>query len=131
MSTYTDEATIKLVYGVTSVDKWANLDNDANATKMTNRINRAISIASEEIDDILRSSPYKGPPYTKADGTTTPTIIAEIASVLAGLWLYESRGAIDVDEQGKPVHGHAFRRRWAYEKLHRIRKGDDTIDALK
>jgi galactitol-specific phosphotransferase system IIB component len=128
-SSYCTQANIETVYGANNVAKWADIDNDANATTKSTRITYAIDVASEEIDDVLRTSPVRIPIVTAAGAT--PKTIEHIAAVLAGLWLYEGRGAEDYNRQGTIRHGHAWRRVWARRYLEDIASGkralDDTI----
>lgn len=126
MSTYCTQAQIEVVYGVNNIAKWADIDNDANATTKANRITAAISYASEEIDDVLRTMGVRIPIVT-ASGST-PTTIVHIAAVLAGLWLYEGRGAEDYNRDGTIRHGHAWRRDWAYQYLDDLKSGKRAID---
>ena len=50
------------IFGVVNVARWADLDNDQDATlKIANRINRAIVWATAEMEDRLRNGPYQLP----------------------------------------------------------------------
>ena len=127
MSTYCDTDDIDQIFGTTNVTRWADLDCDANATKIANRKTQAIVVACEEIDDYLRNTPYRIPAQTAA--AATPASIAELAATLAGIWLYEARGAQDFQE-GKPYHRYAFKRTWARRVLAEIADGTRKIDAI-
>jgi phage gp36-like protein len=114
-------------FGTNNVNDWANIDNDSNATTISNRITQAIADASEEVDDFLRSLGYRIPIQTAA-GTTPPTIL-RLTMELAGLWLYEARGAEDYNRQGGPRHGHAWRRDWVYGYMDDLKSGRRVLDA--
>jgi hypothetical protein len=125
-SAYCAQADIEKVYGTTNVGKWADINNDANATTKSGRITEAIDVASEEIDDVLRLLDVRIPAVTAA-GATPPTI-KHLAAVLAGLWLYEARGAEDYNRNGTIRHGHAWRRDWADNYLNMIATGKRKLD---
>ena len=132
MATYCVQADIEQRFGLTNVsanDGWADIDKDNDATKMEARIVLAIAVASERIDDVLRLSPY-GPAFENAGGTQSVTI-TDLAATLAGIWLYECKGAYDVDPQSRrQIHRFAFRKRDAERRLREIREGYVKIDAV-
>jgi hypothetical protein len=128
MSTYCAKTDIEQVFGPTNVSKWSDLDNDADATKIANRITAAIAYASESIDDILRCTSYPIPVVTAADAT--PATVKDLAAKLAGIWLYEARGSQDFDrDSGQPYHRYAWVRRDCYRTLEDIRTGRRKLDA--
>jgi hypothetical protein len=128
-SDYTTEALMNIEYGANNISKWSDADNDGDAEKKAARIAHFIDVASDEIDDVLRTHGWRIPIVTAAGAT--PGTIQHIATVLAGLWLYELRGGEDYNRQGSPRHGHAWRRPWARRYLEDIVSGkrvlDDTI----
>lgn len=128
-STYCTQADIELEYGATNVDEWADIDNDDNATTKAARIAEAIALAGEEIDEVLRMANFKLSAVA-ADGSGTPKTINRLARVIAGLWLYEGRGAQDYTRDGTPMHGHWWRRQWAENYLDEIRRGVRKLDAM-
>ena len=102
MSTYCTQANIEATYGVTNVQTWAKLESGYSAAQITARIDRAIAVASEDIDDTLRFAGFEVP---CVDGSgATPTTIEQLCADLAGVWLYESRGVVDIDKAGQPIH---------------------------
>lgn len=131
MAAYCIQADIELIFGTTNVsaaDGWADINKDANATTISDRIDQAIAVASERIDDVLRLSPY-GAAYTNAAGTQSVTI-TDLAAKLAGIWLYETKGAYDMDPQSRrPIHRFGFMKRDAERRLREIREGLVRIDA--
>jgi hypothetical protein len=87
---YCSRSDVNDVFGASNVTKWADLDNDADATKITARVTRAISWATNEINDRLRDSAYTVP----FNGSALPVIV-DLAATLAGIWLYRARGTDD------------------------------------
>lgn len=125
---YSTEADIKQVFGTTNVDKWADLDDDANASNVAARIAVAVLVADDEIDDAARCMPYRLP-LANAAGSTPRTII-NLAATIAGLWLYEARGSQDFHPQtGVPSHRLAWKSLWVRRTLRDIRTGIRKIDA--
>lgn len=125
---YSTEADIKQVFGTTNVDKWSDLDDDANAANMAARIAVAVLVADDEIDDAARGMPYRLP-LANAAGTTPRTVI-NLASTIAGLWLYEARGSNDFHPQtGVPNHRLAWKSLWVRRTLDEIRTGIKKLDA--
>ncbi len=125
---YSAEADIKQVFGTTNVDKWSDLDDDANAANMAARIAVAVLVADDEIDDSARSQHYRRP-LANAAGSTPRTII-NLAATIAGLWLYEARGSQDFHPQtGVPNHRLAWKSKWVQRTLNEIRTGIRKIDA--
>jgi len=118
MSCYCSESDINATFGSINVQEWAKLgDTDSDATIAT-RISRAITVASEEIDDVLR---YAGMeiPCEDSDGLT-PASLEQICADLAGVWLYESRGVDDVDGAGNPRHKLQYHAERAERRLQQI-----------
>ena len=128
MSTYCTRSDIEDVFGVENTSQYADLDNDENATTITNRITRAIAWASAEIDDFARGAHYTIP---LADSSgSTPTTIENLAAVLAGIWLYEARGSKDFSERtGEPSHRMFYQKAWARQMLEEIKTGARKLDA--
>lgn len=128
-SDYCEKSDIADVVGNTNLEAWADISNSEDAAEITARINRAIDVASDEIDDAMRTSPYLIPLVTAAG--ITPTVIVDIAAKLAGVWLYDPRGSEDWDrETGKPLHSLSPVKAEAEKKLEDIRTGKKRIDAL-
>ncbi len=126
---YSVRSNVESVYGVDNVSKWADLDNDENAGSITARITRAIVVADDMIDNVLRVAHYTIP-IANAAGTT-PVTIVELSAVMAGLWLYEARGSQDFDPNtGVPHHRLAWRERWAKETLREIETQQFKLDAV-
>lgn len=126
---YCAKSDIESVFGVSNVDNWADLDNDADASKIAARIARAIVVAESEVNDIFRRTGYLIP-IVDADGNT-PNTIENLTATMAGLWLYEARGISDQDRDGRPVHRLRYMRLWVRNMLKEIANGNRKIDALQ
>lgn len=85
---------VEMHYGASNVARWADLDNDEDATKISNRITWAIAFAGLDIETNLRAGAFSLP---FDDVPDTPGFIQELAAVKAGLILYSSRGEADTD----------------------------------
>lgn len=118
MSTYCVLSDIESTFGVTNVERWAKLQDSYTAGQITTRVNRAIAIASEDIDDSLRAAGIETPCVDESDAT--PTTIVQICADLAGVWLYESRGVDDVDRSGNARHKLIYHANRAHTRLDRI-----------
>lgn len=128
-SIYCTRADIEDLFGVSNVEKWADLDNDLDQDNIDDRITRAITEASDDIDEVMRGGPYDIP-IVVTGGSTTPTGITNIAATLAGVWLYTKRGIEDFDqEEGTAKHKLAFNEDEARAKLAEYRASVRRLDA--
>jgi len=125
---YCDRDDIGDIFGVENVTHYADSDNDGDTTKITNRVNRAISAAEEEVNSFMRGTHYRIPLVT-AD-SATPATISNLTAHLAGLGLYEAHGVVDVDSQGKPVHRLYFLRQWTDTVIKGLLAGTRQLDAV-
>ena len=130
MADYTDRTKVDTIFGSDNVDKWSDLDNDADATKITNRINDMLTQASREFDSDMREGPYD-----VDDFTSTEPLLEHYVGIKAGLLLYELRGTEDTDAEGG-VEDRFSRHRNMYRSfvkaLHTgIKRLDQTIVALR
>ena len=127
MSTYCVQADIENVFGIENVLKWSDIENvgSINATRIT----QSIAVASERIDDEARVMSYKIPLQDEDDNASVT--ITDLAATLAGIWLYEARGAQDYNPQtGEVVHRFEFKRQRAEQLLSDIRDQRIRINAL-
>ena len=124
-STYCTNADIVNTFGTTNRNQWADLENTAVAATMTARVDWAIGVAGDDIDSVCLTY-YTRIPLVDQSGTT-PTFIRDLAAILAGIKLYESRGMEDVDREGHGIHRLAPMRDWAYSVLEQIRRGERKI----
>lgn len=123
MGRYIDKSDVEDRYGQDNVRRWSNLDNDSTLAN-TSRITSAISYAEDYIDDRLRHYSYTLP-LSASEGTLRT--IKEVASLLAGVWLYESRGADDTDEFGRPQNKLSAMRNRAERLLNQVVRGEITL----
>lgn len=124
-STYCTTDDIANTFGTTNRDDWADLENTADAAVKTARINWAIGVAGDDIDSVAMTF-YTRIPLVNESGTV-PTFVRDLAAILAGVKLYESRGVEDVDREGRPMHRLSAMRDWAYNALEQIRRGERKI----
>lgn len=126
-SAYCAKSNMSDVFLEENINTWA--DPDLVAGTIATRVAKAIDVASDEIDDNMRSSHYLIPLSTPAGAT--PPAIEDIAAKLAGVWLYESRGVADVSgERGAPLHALSPIKGEANLALANIRTGKRRINAL-
>lgn len=105
---YCTRTDVELVFGRNNVLKWADLDGDEDDDFIENRITTMIALAHEQTNDALRAGGYIVP---VAD--PVPTSLSYQVAALAGVLLYESRGAIDSENDDGTHRLTPFRRRWA------------------
>ena len=115
---YCVRADIESFFGVVPVGKWADLDGDADATKIAARIAAAIEWAGNEIDATLRGGPYPVP-FT----TPYPHHIHDLCVKLAGTYMYSARGAEDTDADGEAMDRYAPIRNKCEKRLAAILSG--------
>lgn len=82
---YCTQSDIEGQFGVSNVARWSNLESPTGPINTT-RVTAAIAYAEEQINALFRDSMYAVP---FSSGLTTVTWWA---SVIAGDWLYKSRG---------------------------------------
>jgi phage gp36-like protein len=95
---YANRSDVELIFGESNVLQWADVDNDGNTGKIDARVCWALQCAKAYFDDMLNGGPYAVPfvlPYPQQ-------IIVENARY-AGCALYDSRGVVDTDGDGKAV----------------------------
>lgn len=114
---YATEAELKALFGTVSVEKWADKDEDQDATKISTAISDALDLATAQIDDRLRGGPYEIP------FASAPTLVMDVCRKLAGIALYSSRGAIDFDANGEPIDRLSGFRQEAEDVLTKILNG--------
>lgn len=117
---------IETLFGVNNVTSWADLDNDANATKITARITAAIVTADDFIDSYLRNGPYALPLANDAD--TVPVLVRDISVRLAGANLYSARGVTDYNADGDPEDRMQHHRDLAESRLQLIKNRTLNLD---
>ena len=116
---YTTRASLETMFGAANLIEWADLDNDGSDATILTRINAAIAYADSEIDSRLLNSMYSLPIANKAGDT--PAVIEDVSNRLAAVWLYETRGVMELDtETGKPIHKLHWHKVDAEKKLNEI-----------
>ncbi len=129
-SGYCAQSNVEDVFGIENVKQWSDLDGSGSAD--TARITRACDVASEMIDDALRTTNHKIPHVKKSDSDNPSDTIVNLAATFAGIWLYEARGVQDYNPStGAIVHRLEFIRQRAEAMLEDIRTGKLMLDAEK
>ncbi|HOK59013.1 MAG TPA: DUF1320 family protein [Sedimentisphaerales bacterium] len=122
---YSQRTDLEAIYGARNVERWADLDSSGNLEDIAARITYAISVADAEIDSVLSGSPIKTPL------DKVPTLLKIISATLAGVFLYESRGAEGITtDSGVIVHPYYFKRKWAQDVLTEIRDGRRRVPGI-
>ena len=110
---YTDSTKIEAQFGVENVHKWLGIDDTDEAVDYALRMYALIAAAESQIDDLLRRSTLTVP-FT----TTIPSVVSDVATALAGVRMYESRGVTDFNpETGVPQHRLHYQKKEAEKKL--------------
>jgi len=116
---YTSLADVIDIYGRANAELWSVMDS-ADETETLARVTRAIDDAEDHIDDVLRGGLYTVP----FSDSPTPPAINRLASMLAGVMLYEARGSLDVDPTtGIAQHRLYMQKRNVSRELARIKSG--------
>lgn len=130
---YCTRTDMENIWGVQNISEFADMDNDAESATIATRIATAITWATAEVDDFLRVANYKIP-CVGMSGTAeiTPTTVTYLTAIIAGVFLYEARGAKDFDTTtGRMIHQYAFRATRARRMLDEIATGKRKLDALQ
>lgn len=85
---YAQRADLELIFGRLNLDRWADLDGNADTETIEARIENACELAGAEIEDILRHRRYKFP-------LTPSKTLTDLVAKMAGLHLHDCRGIID------------------------------------
>lgn len=126
---YCSREDIEAIFGAKNLSVWADIESESDSELIASRITRAIDVADAEVDSVLAGGPLRVPVALTPDDT--PAIIREAAATLAGVYLYESRGAQSIDVQsGSPVHPYLFKRMWALSVLTDLRDGKRRIPGM-
>jgi len=123
--TYASRYTLNTVFGRANIDKWADLDNDGDEDKIEARILAVLDQADEEVNDRLRRGPYTVP-------FTSPSAkIVRVATLFAGVFLYEARGVQDFDQEThKAVHRLAYQKTEAETTCRKILSGQFVLSVI-
>ncbi len=127
---YCTRADIEARYGVTTVSKAADLDDDQSSVKIAARIAAAIAYADEWVDVRMRDGAYVLP-IASSLGAVPPTIV-RLAVVAAFVWMYSARGVTEFDQaSGVPTHRFAYDLEEAENDIRRIHAGQLVLDAVR
>lgn len=104
---YCTRQDVELIFGKSSVRTWADVDNEGDEDFISDRILTMIALAHEQTNDGLRNGGYVVPFTSPRPASLTYNVAA-----LAGVLLYESRGAIDADNEDGTHRLTPYRKRW-------------------
>lgn len=123
---YSVRTDLNNVFGKNNIDAWADLDGNEDGPTITARIDAAIVTADDMVDSFMRNGPYTLP--LKNQAAQTPIIIRDVSSKLAGVWLYEARGVLDMTPDGAPMHRLQWHKKSAMEILRKLVAGILRLD---
>lgn len=92
MGTYITESDLAHEFGATNVATWADLNGDGDVAVIAARKTMAVSYAEARLNARLRGARYTIP--LSSSGDSLP-LIQRWCRVVAGAWLYQSRGLRD------------------------------------
>ena len=118
---YIKSTDLENFFGFRNIITYSRLDG-TETTRDGNRVQAAIDYAEDYVDDRLRNGPYVIPLPQAPSALKT---IIDIVVRIAGVWLYQSRGVRDDDENDK-MQAHRDR---AEEMLNMILSGQMKLDA--
>jgi phage gp36-like protein len=122
---YITKSDIEIEFGTTNVAVWSNLDNDSEVANES-RIARAIEYAESEVENYFRNGKYIVP-FIATSGELTP--VKDWCAKLAGMWLYEGRGAYA--EGGEDTNRYAKLKASVYSKMSMYANGVYSLNAQK
>lgn len=118
---YAARADVERIYGSVNVAKWADADNLLNAQDKDARVEWALCLATERINNRMRTGPYVVP------FSTVPLEIVDLCATWAGVILYLSpRGVTDADEAAN--HELSLQEKWVQTQIRRIMAGQVRLD---
>lgn len=91
---YATKSDLEQRLGIKNVAQWADLDNDGDTAKINARITKALSYASDLIDDRFSGTQYLVPLEEAVQGEGVGSRVIDWTCRLAGSWLYNLR-AVD------------------------------------
>lgn len=111
-------------FGADNISQWADLNNNQDAVEITDRIDTAISFATQDAWDRLRGGVIVTIPITGV----LPFSLTNAIAGLAGVWLYTNRGINDVDDKGQGVHRLARIEKQSEHFFQKVRAGSVRLD---
>lgn len=89
MGRYASQSDLEAQFGTANIAAWSQLDTSiAPPTTDTARVTAAIAYAEDSINDRFRTGRYVIPLVPMSN---TPKVLIRWVTILAGLWLYQSR----------------------------------------
>jgi phage gp36-like protein len=97
---YASQSDVESQFGVDNVRVWSQLDNSQSSADLS-RIQRALDFADAKIISTFAGYGSYVTPLSPIG--TDALVVGRWAAVIAGAWLYQSRGLRDNDVQGDHV----------------------------
>ncbi len=122
---YAERTDIELAFGSDNVEKWADVNNNDNSTEIADRICWALKNSHFYINDKMTDGLYSIPfvlPY--------PVQIIMCCAKLAAVYLYDSRGITDMQENGQEKNQMSFFRKECTEYLRGLLAGRYKLDGV-
>jgi hypothetical protein len=113
---YTNQTKINDFFGASNVNAWCNLSGTETAGDITTRVTYHVTFWDAYIDAVLRRSPLSN----LVTFTSVPTLVELIATVFAGVSLYEAAGVRDADGRADGKHALAYIKEAAMRMLEDI-----------
>jgi hypothetical protein len=129
---YTNSWQVALMYGADNMHLWLSLPGGKTEEPVdyAMRAWQFVDEAEQQVDAGLGRSYFDGDGLEGDFADGVPRLIKTIATMLAGVLMYESRGVVDYDTQNNRVQ---HRLRWQREKVEKmltqLRNGVVRIDA--
>lgn len=114
---YAVRSDLENIYGTKNITRWADIENTGNVQTIDAKINWALELSYDFVNNKLFGGPYNTPLQGRY-----PMIVTAQAH-LAAVYIYEARGVTNTDEQGNPVHQLEQSKKWAENILLQIRGG--------
>jgi hypothetical protein len=106
---------VERVFGPTNVRNWADLESRRDEGHIASRIEWSLELAEAKVTARLRRGPYAVPFADPVD-----PVVVDLIARMAGVLLYDSRGAADGDGETNTIAPH---RRQADETIRAIMAG--------
>ncbi len=124
---YCTRQDIEDLLGERNVVLWSNLDPDATEADESGIV-RAIAWAGNRIDERMKGGPYRVPLVAEGGELIG---LRHVCAMLAGWWLFSSRGFVEAVTGKGAGAGMKALRRDAERQLDRYRAGIDHLPAVR
>lgn len=101
MADYIVRSDIENIFGEANVQKWADINNDKQPSKIQSRINYFCKFSTVYVNGRLIQGRYAVP----FDEDSVPTIIVHLTSLIAGVGLYDGRLIIPAEPRRDEASG--------------------------